>query len=98
VLGPFRNFQAKLLTAWARAVVAGTPPRDIVDLVDAYAKALPDERGEAWRLFVVTTYGATVQPGGVDVREGVDAALPALTALAAEVAAGRKSPRAALSP
>src|SRR6185436_9980829 len=29
VLGPFRNFQAKLLTAWARAVLAGTPPRDV---------------------------------------------------------------------
>ena len=26
VLGPFRNFQAKLLSAWGRAVLAGQPP------------------------------------------------------------------------
>ncbi|HVZ75443.1 MAG TPA: hypothetical protein VHJ20_23865 [Polyangia bacterium] len=97
VLGPFRNFQAKLLMAWARAILGGTPPRDIVDLVDDYARALPDERAEAWRIFVVTTWGATVKPGGVDARKtGVDAALPELTALAAEVASGRRSPRAAL--
>jgi hypothetical protein len=99
VLGPFRNFQAKLLTAWARAILAGKPPKDIVDLLEAYARALPDEKNEVWRLFVVTTYGATVKPGGVDAREGgPEAALPELTALAAEVASGRKSPRAALTP
>ncbi|MDB4981864.1 MAG: hypothetical protein JWM82_2616, partial [Myxococcales bacterium] len=68
VLGPFRNFQAKLLSAWARATLAGTPPKDIVDLVDVYARAMPDERAEAWRIFVVTTFGATVKKGGVDAR------------------------------
>jgi hypothetical protein len=99
VLGPFRNFQVKLLTAWARAVVAGDPPRDIVDLVEAYGRAMPAERAEAYRILVVTTYGATVKPGGVNA-SGVHAAaaLPELTALAAEVAAGRRSPRAALAP
>jgi hypothetical protein len=99
VLGPFRNFQAKLLTAWARATLAGTPPRDIADLVEAYARALPAERAEAYRIFVVTTFGATVKLGGVKAT-GKDAlsALPELTTLAAEVAAGRRSSRAALVP
>jgi hypothetical protein len=99
VLGPFRNFQVKLLTAWARAALAGTPPKDIADLVDAYGRAMPDERGEAFRIFVVTTYGATVKPGGANATgPRAAAALPELTALAAEVAAGRRSSRAALSP
>jgi hypothetical protein len=99
VLGPFRNFQAKLLTAWGRAVLSGSPPRDVAELVDAYARAMPDERVEAYRILIVTTYGATVKPGGVKVAgAGADAALPELTALAAEVAAGRRSSRAALTP
>ena len=46
VLGPFRNFQAKLLSAWGRAVLEGRPPRDIAELVDAYARALPAEKAE----------------------------------------------------
>jgi hypothetical protein len=95
VLGPFRNFQAKLLTAWGRAVLSGAPPADIAQLVEAYGRAVPQERAEALRIFVVTTYGATVKPGGV---RASDAALPELTALAAEVAAGRLSSRAALAP
>ncbi len=99
VLGPFRNFQAKLLTAWGRAVLAGTPPRDIAELVEAYGRAMPAERAEAFRIFVVTTYGATVKPGGVKTTgANADAALPELTALAAEVASGRRSSRAALTP
>ena len=99
VLGPFRNFQVKLLTAWARATLAGTPPRDIADLVEAYGRAMPAERAEAFRIFVVTTYGATVKPGGVKAT-GKDAltSLPELTTLAAEVASGRRSSHAALSP
>ena len=92
VLGPFRNFQAKLLSAWARAVLEGNPPRDIADLVDAYGRALPAERSEIIRIFVVTTFGATVKPGGVRPPAGnPGAALPELTALAAEVAAGKLS-------
>ena len=97
VLGPFRNFQAKLLSAWGRAVVDGKPPRDIADLVEAYAQALPAERLEVVRVFVITTYGATVKEGGV--RPAADKpgeALAVLTTLAAEVAAGKLSPRAAL--
>ena len=98
VLGPFRNFQAKLLSAWARAVLEGKPPRDIADLVDAYGRALPAERGEIVRIFVVTTFGATVKAGGVrPPAENPGAALPELTALAAEVAAGKLSSHAALS-
>ena len=98
VLGPFRNFQAKLLSAWARAVLEGKPPRDIADLVDAYGRALPAERGEVVRIFVVTTFGATVKAGGVrppDRDPGT--ALPELTALAAQVAAGKLSSHAALA-
>jgi hypothetical protein len=98
VLGPFRNFQVKLLSAWARAAQSASPPRDIAELVDAYVRALPGERAEATRIFVITTYGATVKPGGVRAAAGADAgaALPELTALAAEVAAGKRSSRQAL--
>ena len=63
VLGPFRNFQAKLLSAWARAVLEGKPPATSPILVDAYGRALPAERSEIIRIFVVTTFGATVKPG-----------------------------------
>jgi hypothetical protein len=99
VLGPFRNFQAKLLSAWARAVLEGHPPNDIADLVDAYGRALPAERSEIVRIFVVTTFGATVRPGGVRPPAGNPGeALPELTALAAEVAAGKMSSHGALKP
>ena len=99
VLGPFRNFQAKLLSAWARAVLEGNPPHDIAELVDAYGRALPGERSEIVRIFVVTTFGGTVKAGGVRPPPGnPGAALPELTTLAAEVAAGKLSSRAALTP
>ncbi len=94
VLGPFRNFQAKLIAAWERATMRGHPPRDIIDLVEAYGASLPAERSEVIRLFVVTTYGATVKPGGVSVDGDSTASLAELTALAAEVAAGRRPLRA----
>lgn len=96
VLGPFRNFQAKLLTAWGRAMLSGAAPQDISQLVEAYGRAMPDERAEAVRIFVVTTYGATVKPGGVSPNAAT--AVSELTALAAEVTAGRQSIRAALAP
>jgi len=94
VLGPIRNFQVKLLSAWARAIVAGHPPRDLADLITAYGDALPAERAEAIRLFVVTTFGATVKSGGVSA-QAADAAtsLAELTALAAEVTAGKRAIR-----
>jgi len=98
VLGPFRNFQAKLLSAWGRAVLEGKPPRDIAELIEAYGRALPAERSEVIRIFVVTTYGATVRRGGVPLPAAdPGAALPELTALAAQVAAGKVSLRAASS-
>lgn len=104
VLGSFRNFQVKLIATWSHAVLRGAPPRDIADLVQAYAAELPAERAEVIRLFVVTTFGATVKPGGVPIAAGGAGAggsadpLPELTALAAEVAAGRRSIRAAVDP
>ena len=98
VLGPFRNFQAKLLSAWGRAVLEGRPPRDIGDLVEAYARAPPAERADVIRIFVITTYGASVKPGGVrPPTADPGTALPELTAMAAEVAAGKLSTRSALS-
>jgi hypothetical protein len=97
VLGPIRNFQVKLLCAWAGAILAGHPPRDLIDLVTAYAEALPAERAELLRIFVVTTYGATVKPGGVSPRSAdADNAIAELTLLAAEVTAGRRTLRQAL--
>ena len=51
------------------------------------------------RIFVVTTFGGTVRAGGVRPPPGnPGAALPELTALAAEVAAGKLSAHAALTP
>lgn len=98
VLGPIRNFQVKLLCAWAGAILAGHPPRDLVDLVSAYADALPAERSDLYRIFVVTTYGATVKRGGVSPRPAdATTALAELTTLSAEVAAGRRGLRAALA-
>ena len=48
VLGPFRNFQAKLLWAWGRAVLEGKPPRDIADLVEAYGARAARRRRSRW--------------------------------------------------
>ena len=62
ILGTFRNFQAKLLGAWASAALRGKAPKDIVDLVEIYGGAFPAERAEVIRIFVVTTYGGTIQP------------------------------------
>ena len=94
VLGPVRNFQLKLLTSWAQASLAGHPPRDLIDLVTAYADTLPQERNEVIRLFVVSTFGATVKTGGVSARAAdATASLAELTALAVEVAAGHRTLR-----
>jgi hypothetical protein len=94
VLGPIRNFQVKLLCAWAGAILAGHPPRDVVDLITAYGEWLPAERADAYRILVVTTYGATVKAGGVSPRPAdANASLAELTALSAEVTAGRRTLR-----
>jgi hypothetical protein len=92
ILGPFRNFQAKLLGAWASAVLRGKAPKDIADLVQVYGEAFPKERFEVIRIFVVTTYGATVMPGGcsMDPKDS-QRTLAELTALSLEVAEGHKT-------
>ena len=99
ILGTFRNFQAKLLGVWAAAVLRGKPPKDIVDLVTAYGDTLPAERAEVIRILVVTTFGGTVKPGGFSMRpQDVRQTQAELTAVAAEVAAGKRTLRDALRP
>jgi hypothetical protein len=93
MLGPFRNFQAKLLHAWGRAVLEGRAPHDLIDLVEAYGRLVPAERNEVVRLLVVTTFGATVKPGGVAPDTKPEQLAAELTALAAEAAAGRRGLR-----
>lgn len=89
LLGAFRNFQAKLLWAWNRTVILGGPPRDLVDLVEAYAAAFPAERAEVIRIFLVTTDAATVQPGGVSEQASPDEAASRYAALTTDVLFGR---------
>jgi len=100
VLGAFRNFQAKLLLSCAHAVGRLEPPthpHDIAELVEAYAAEFPEEKAEALRVFVVTTFAATVEPGGVSTRpQDASRALAAIDAAVADVAAGRRSLRAAV--
>ncbi len=91
MLGPFRNFQAKLLSAWGRAVLEGRPPRDIADLVEAYGRALPAERGRGdpdLRHHHLRRDGQGRRRPPAHRRSRATA-LPELTALAAEVAAGK---------
>jgi len=97
ILGTFRNFQAKLLGAWATSVLRGNVPRDIIDLVELYGTAFPAERAEVLRIFVVTTFGSTVLPGGssMDPKDSQHT-LAELTALTAQVAAGKRTLRDAL--
>jgi hypothetical protein len=97
ILGTFRNFQAKLLGVWATAVLRDKAPKDIADLVELYGAAFPEERAEVIRIFVVTTYGATVKPGGASLdHKDAQQTLAELTALSAEVGAGRKRLREAM--
>lgn len=97
ILGPFRNFQAKLLGAWAGAVLRGKAPKDVVDLLESYGAAFPLEKAEVIRIFVVTTFGATVKPGGCSTKpEDAQRTLAELTALSAEIVAGKRTMRDAL--
>jgi hypothetical protein len=99
ILGTFRNFQAKLFGVWASAVLRGKAPRNIVDLVELYAAGFPAERTEVIRIFVVTTFGGTIKAGGSSMKpQDARQTLAELTALAAEVSAGRKTLRDALGP
>ena len=93
LLGAFRNFQAKLLSAWSRARAAGHPPHDLVDLVEAYADAYPAERAEATRIFLVTTYAATAVRDGVDTDEPSAEVESRLAMLTADVLFGRRGLR-----
>jgi hypothetical protein len=97
VLGTFRNFQAKLLGAWATAVLRGRAPRDAIDLVEMYGAAFPAERADVTRIFVVTTFGATAKAGGVSTKpKDATRSMAELTALTAEVVAARRSLREVL--
>ena len=79
-------------------MLRGHAPRDVIDLVDIYGATLPAERREAIRIFVVTTFGATAKAGGVSTKaQDSNRALAELTALTAEVDAGRRSLREALA-
>jgi hypothetical protein len=99
ILGTFRNYQAKLLGVWASAVLRGKAPKDIVDLIEIYGAEFPAERAEVIRIFVVTTFGGTIRPGGCSMQaQDARQTLAELTAMAAEVGAGRKTLRDALGP
>jgi hypothetical protein len=98
VLGAFRNFQAKLIAAWSGAVRDGRPPANVVDLVEAYASAYPAERAEAIRIFLVTTYGATVLPQAIDRRDAPEIVASQLALVTADVLLGRRGLRDALGP
>jgi len=99
ILGTFRNFQAKLLGVWASAVLRKKAPKDIVDLIEIYGAEFPAERAEVIRIFVVTTFGGTIKPGGSSMQpQDARQTMAELTALAAEVGAGRKTLRDALDP
>jgi hypothetical protein len=97
VLGPVRNFQAKLFSAWGQAVAEGRPPADIVDLLLAYTKLFPGERSDVVRIFLVTTFAATVIPGGFS-RAPADAtaSIAKVTALTDDILADRRGLRDAL--
>jgi hypothetical protein len=98
ILGTFRNFQAKLFGAWATAVLRGNAPKDISELVDLYGAAFPAERAEVIRIFVVTTFGGTVKPGGSSMDpKDMQHTMAELTALAAEVTLGRRTLRDAVT-
>lgn len=94
VLGAFRNQQAKLLIPWLEAVRRGEGPCDLADLIGLYARRFPADAEEVVRVFLVTTRGATVLPGGVAFDPAAPGdALARLDRLAAEVRAGARGLR-----
>jgi hypothetical protein len=97
LLGPVRNFNAKLFSAWARAALGGHPPDDIVDLVEAYGELFPQEQKEVLRIFLVTTFAGTVKRGGISRKpEEATAALTEVGAIIDDVVAVKRSLRDAL--
>jgi hypothetical protein len=98
ILGPMRNFQAKLFSAWADAVGKGHAPADIVDLLQVYGEMFPAERAEAVRIFLVTTFAGTVVPGGLShAPADATATLARLATLTEDVVANRRGLRDALN-
>jgi hypothetical protein len=98
ILGTFRNFQAKLLGVWASAALRGKAPKDIAALLEVYGAEFPAERAEVIRIFVVTTFGGTIKPGGCSMQpQDARQTMAELTTLAAEVGVGRKTLRDALA-
>ena len=97
LLGPVRNFNAKLFSAWARAALSGHPPDDIVDLVEAYGELFPQEQKEVLRIFLVTTFAGTVKRGGISRKpEEATAALAEVGSIIDDVVAVKRSLRDAL--
>jgi hypothetical protein len=97
LLGAFRNFQAKLLSAWHRASAANHAPHDLVALIEAYAEAYPAERAEAMRIFLVTTYAATAVHDGVSVETPSGEIESRLAMVTADVLFGRRGLRDGLA-
>lgn len=94
-LGPLRNLQAKLMGAWARAILRDRAPRDIVDLIDMYAETFPDERPAVLQIFIATTFGETMRVAGEPRARIADAAATAkqVAAWVAAATAGRRDLR-----
>jgi hypothetical protein len=88
---------AKWLRAWSFGVCEGASPRDAADLVDAYARLFPEEREGVVRAFVSSTFGATVQAGGIDPTRSLAVTKPNLDALADRVIARELALKAAVA-
>lgn len=107
--GPYENAALKVMAAMR---VLGQRPHDparplLAELVQAYAGLFPDEAVDVYRLFLETTWGATVSPAIAaelealarrgrlgDVRtfqRGFKGAFERLMALAGDLAAGERS-------
>lgn len=113
---PYENAALKVM---ATMRVLGQRPFDparplLVELVQAYASLFPDEATDVYRLFVETTWGATVSPAIAaelealarrgrmgDIRtfqRGLGAAYDRLMALAADLVAGDRAAGDGLGP
>jgi hypothetical protein len=69
-----------------------------VDLVELYGEAFPAERRPVLWTFLVTTYGATVVPGGVATAPAeAQQTIGALERLTEDILAGKRTLRDALA-
>ena len=89
VLGPIRNFQAKLFTGLGPGGAGrAVPPGTSSTCVEAYIGAFPASASEVLRVFLVTTYLGTVKPGGMSRQpEKADQALAEVATVIEEVVA-----------